>query len=543
MKKFRKTVDKGIAYFKRNGAGSFVRRLIRKIELLQPVNYTRWLKKHSASRKELAWQRTHIPDGFPQIGIYIAGNGDQEAYGKTAGSLEKQSYQGFELYTPGQKIGEKYLLILRAGTLAEPDMLYAFASAIQKYPQGELFYSDHDEICKGARSTCNPQCKPEFDLYYLRSWNYIGDAFMVSAALAGRIGLPEERKGDAAFYDYLLRCAEKTQQVIRIPRILFHELPGRRNVQEEKLALEEHYRRLSVPAKVKIQKKNGIYAAEYQYEDVPLVSVIIPNKDNKEQLSECVESILKEGGYDNLEILIVENNSEQESTFRCYEELQKKDSRVRVLEWHESFQYSKMNNDAAREAKGDYLLFLNNDTKVKRPGYLAEMMNIGRRPDVGAVGARLYYGDNTIQHAGVVIGYGGVAGHAFEGMPEEQYQKLPFASALRQVSAVTAACMLVRREAFEAAGGFCEELKVAYNDVDLCLSIRERGWKVIYCPQAELYHYESQTRGLEMTTAKAKRVLGEQALFQEKWRKQLKEGDSCYNPNLTLESSDFSLKR
>lgn len=543
MKKFRKTVDKGIAYFKRNGAGGFVRRLIRKIELLRPVNYPEWLKKHSAPRKELAWQRTHIPDGFPKIGVYIAGDGDQVAYGKTVDSLEKQSYQGFELYTPAQKVSGKYLLILKAGTLAEPDMLYTFASAIQKYPQGELLYSDHDELREGVRGTCNPQCKPEFDLYYLRSRNYIGDAFMVSAALAGRIGLPDEKKRDAVFYDYLLRCAEKTQQVIRIPRILFHELPGQRNVQEEKMALEEHYCRLSIPAKVKIQKEDGIYAAEYQYKDAPLVSVIIPNKDNEEQLLECVESILKEGGYDNLEILIVENNSEQESTFRCYEELQKKDSRVRVMVWQGSFQYSKMNNDAAREAKGEYLLFLNNDTKVKRPGCLAEMMNVGRCPDVGAVGAGLYYGDHTIQHAGVVIGYGGVAGHAFEGMPEEQYKKLPFASAHRQVSAVTAACMLVRREAFEAAGGFCEELKVAYNDVDLCLSIREKGWKVIYCPQAELYHYESQTRGLEMTTEKAKRVLGEQAFFQKKWQKQLKAGDSCYNPNLTLESSDFSLKR
>lgn len=543
MNKLRKTVDKGIAYLKRNGAGGFVKRLIRKLGLLRPVNYPKWLKRHSVSHKELAWQRTHIPADFLQMGIYIAGNGDQAAYAKTVDSLEQQSYRGFALHTPGQKIGEKYLLILKAGTLAEPDMLYAFASAIQKYPQGELFYSDHDEIRKGARSTCNPHCKPEFDLYFLRSWNYIGDAFLVSTALAGRVGLPDERKGDAVLYDYLLRCAEKTQRVIRIPRILFHELPGRRNAQEEKLALEEHYRRLSIPAKVKIQKKNGIYAAEYRYGDTPLVSVIIPNKDNKEQLLECVESILREGGYENLEILIVENNSEQESTFRCYEELQKQDHRVRVMIWQESFQYSKLNNDAAREAKGEYLLFLNNDTKVKRPGCVAEMMNVGRCPDVGAVGAALYYGDNTIQHAGVVIGYGGVAGHAFEGMTKEQYQKTVYASALRQVSAVTAACMLVRREAFDAAGGFCEELKVAYNDVDLCLSIKEKGWKVIYCPQAELYHYESQTRGLEMTTAKAKRVLGEQAFFQKKWQKQLKEGDTCYSPNLTLESSDFSLKR
>lgn len=543
MNRFRKMLDKGIAYFKRNGLRGFVRRMIRKAVLARPVNYEKWLKKHSASSKELAWQRAHIPEDFPVFDIYITEKAKQAVHDRTVRSLQAQSYQGYELCTSIQGTKAEYVLILRDGTVTEPDMLYTFAQEIRKNPGAELIYADHDEIREAGDKTCNPHCKPEFDLYYLRSQNYIGDAFAVSLNVAEKAGTLDETKEEAAVYDYLLRCAEKTQRAIRIPRILFHEQAGTVNAGKEKQALEEHYRRLSIAANVEIQKNDGIYRTEYLYESEPLVSVIIPNKDNEKQLAECVESVLEQSGYHHIEILIIENNSEKESTFHCYESLQKKDSRVRIVPWKGKFQYSKINNDAVCQAKGEYLLFLNNDTKVKTPGFLAEMMNIGRRPDVGAVGARLYYGDHTIQHAGVILGYGGVAGHAFEGTSGERYENLPFVPALRQFSAVTAACMLVKRTAFEAAGGFSEELGIAYNDVDLCLSIREKGWNVIYCPQAELYHYESQTRGLEMTKEKAKRVLGEQQFFREKWQTQLDQGDGCYNPNLTLESADFSLKR
>ncbi len=543
MKKFRKMADKGIAYLKRNGIRGFAKRMTRKALLSRPVHYGRWLKKHSASPQELKWQRENIPKDFAKIGVIILGTEGSAAYRETLQSLEEQSYRGFEICSACSQPTCGYLLLLEEGTVAQPEALYVFAEEIQKHPQGMLFYSDHDERKAGGGGSENPCCKPEFDLYYLQSKNYIGTAFLVSEGLVQKAGMPDESKQGAVFYDYLLRCAEKTESVIRIPRILFHEPQKSVDTGLEKRALMEHYRRLQVPVRALTEEKRGIYAAQYRYEDGALVSVIIPNKDNEEQLKACVESVLKEGGYENLEILIVENNSEKESTFACYQALERADSRVRVITWQGAFQYSKINNDAARQARGDYLLFLNNDTKVKQSRFLAELMNIGRRPDVGAVGARLSYGDGSIQHGGVILGYGGIAGHAFEGMSGEQYEKLPFVPALRQAAAVTAACMLAKRKAFEMAGGFCEELKVAYNDVDLCLSMREKGWKVLYCPQAQMYHYESQTRGLEMTKEKAQRVLAEQKIFQKRWQKQLEKGDPYYNPNLTLECANFSLKR
>ena len=273
------------------------------------------------------------------------------------------------------------------------------------------------------------------------------------------------------------------------------------------------------------------------------MSVIIPNKDHIEDLRLCVESLLEQGGYEPLEILIVENNSEEEATFQGYEEMKKADERIRLLNWSGVFNYSAINNDAAKKAHGEYLLFLNNDTKIKEPGALRELMDCIQREKAGAVGARLFYGDLTIQHAGVVLGYGGIAGHAFEGMSQTEYENLRYAKVIRQMSAVTAACMLVDRRAFEQIGGFTEKLGVAYNDIDLCMKLRKAGWMILYDPAAQMYHYESQTRGFEMSTEKAERVKREAEYFCQTWKEELHGGDPFYNASLTLEKPDFSLKR
>lgn len=505
---------KGVAYLKRYGVWGFLKRAYRKVVLSRPVNYEKWKKSRIASKKELAMQKAYPFQKKITFGIYILGDGEKKQ--KTLESLAKQSYDRY-LVQEDKKHTEDYLMILAAGTVLRPETLFHFAKAVEQCPEADFLYGDYDFYETDSEKTENLQCTPEFDLYYLRSRNYIGQMFVCSNLLAQDAALFYAMEQKEGIDSCLMRCAEKAEHAVRIPRLLSH------------------------------QQKNGAeykpISKENRWLDQPLLSVIIPNKDCAEQLEECVQSVITLGGYDNLEILIVENNSEQPQSFACYERLCQMDRRIRVMKWSDPFHYSRMNNDAAAIAKGEYLLFLNNDTKVISPGCLKELMNVGQQKDVGAVGARLYYADGTIQHAGVILGLGGVAGHALEGMTPEQYASYPFAYAVRQVCAVTAACMLVKKECFWQAGGFSEELRVAYNDIDLCMKMRKSGWKILYCPQAELFHYESQTRGLEMTREKAQRLKGEQEVFCRNWRRELDAGDPFYSPNLTLEKSDFSLKR
>lgn len=542
MEKIIKFASKGVAYLRRNGIREFGKRAARKVVLSMPLDYEKWLERQRPSGKELKRQQREASERRIRIGIYIpAAEEQQNLRSRTVKSLKEQSDQNYCF--PEEFPGEaEYLLFLREGVRLEPDALFVLVSAAENNPEMELFYADQDLQGKTGKGSECPECKPCFDPYYLQSRNYIGDAFLVRRSLVLRTGMPDTGKKSAVFYDYLLRCAEQTEKVMRIPEVLFH-MPVCRPDPLEKEALAGHYRRLRISADIQDSAREGTYLTHYRYQDTPLLSVIIPNCDQAAQLRSCVESVLEMGGYDNLEILIVENNSRESETFSCYGELVRKDPRVRILTWKGKFHYSAINNDAVKEAKGEYLLFLNNDTRVRTAGSVDALMNLVRRPDVGAVGARLTYEDDTIQHAGVILGFGGIAGHALEGASREVYERQPFALSVRQLSAVTAACMAVKKKAFLEAGGFSDQLAVAYNDIDLCLSMRQRGWKVLYCPQAEVYHFESRTRGLEMTKEKAERVKREETLFRDRWKDLLEAGDPFYHPNLTLEKPDFSLKR
>ena len=241
--------------------------------------------------------------------------------------------------------------------------------------------------------------------------------------------------------------------------------------------------------------------------------------------------------------MIVENNSTDEDTFRFYEKLEREKSNVRVIYYKGDFNFSDIMNYGAANAKGSYYLLLNNDTEIINPDCLEEMLGYCMRPDVGAVGARLYYEDDTIQHAGVVIGFGGIAGHCFVLHPRGNTGYFHRIICAQDYSAVTAACMMVRKEVFDAVQGFSTELAVAFNDIDFCLKVRSIGKLIVYNPYAELHHYESKSRGLEDTPEKVARFNREIAVFEKRWPEILRDGDPYYNPNLTLESQDFSLKR
>lgn len=304
-------------------------------------------------------------------------------------------------------------------------------------------------------------------------------------------------------------------------------------------AVQAHYDRMEIPAKVEQGRYYGMYRTFYQWKERPLVSIIIPNKDHIEDLRKCILSIGRQA-YDNYEILIVENNSTEEETFAYYKEIESE--KIHVLFYEGGFNFSKINNFGAEQAKGTYYLLLNNDTEMIGEHCLEELLYPCMREDVGIVGARLYYEDDTVQHAGVIIGFGGMAGHTFIGMDREDNGYFSRSICTQDLSAVTAACMMTKKSVFEEVNGLDEELIVAFNDIDYCLRVRETGKLVIFNPYAELYHYESKSRGLENSAEKVERFNREVAFFTKRWEGILKDGDPYYNPNLTLDRADFSLK-
>ena len=260
-----------------------------------------------------------------------------------------------------------------------------------------------------------------------------------------------------------------------------------------------------------------------------------------EDLRRCISSIVEKSTWENYEIIVVENNSETKEIFSYYDELQN-NPQIRVVTFEGKFNYSKINNFGVSLATGDYVLLLNNDTQVITINWMEELLMYAQRPDVGAVGGKLYYGDKTIQHAGVVIGFGGIAGHTFIGLHKAENSYFHRAMSTQDYSAVTAACLMTKKALFDEVGGFTEKLAVAFNDIDYCMKVRASNHLVVYNPYALLYHYESKSRGLEDTPEKVARFNREIKIFSERWPEILKDGDPYYNPNLTLRKSNFALR-
>ncbi|HIR94263.1 MAG TPA: glycosyltransferase family 2 protein, partial [Candidatus Egerieimonas intestinavium] len=288
----------------------------------------------------------------------------------------------------------------------------------------------------------------------------------------------------------------------------------------------------------------GRYRSIWKIQGEPLVSIVIPNKDHLSDLKRCLDSIYRKSTYRNFEVLVLENNSTSQEIFRFYEELENTYENLKVLRWEKGFNYAAINNFGAEQAKGEYLLFLNNDTEVITPDWLEELLGYCQREDVGAVGAKLYYPNDTIQHAGIVLGMGadGVAGHILYGTERGRFTYAGRANSTQDISAVTAACMMVKKEIHQKIEGFDSGFAVAFNDVDYCLRIRELGKLVVFDAFVELYHYESNSRGKEDTREKQKRLKQEAERFHRRWKSILEKGDPYYNPNLSLLLCDCSLR-
>lgn len=587
-------IQKGLRYLKHYGVKEFWVRLHERFEP-EEVPYGPWYEQYIPTREELEKQRKKKWNYGPKISIIVPAYKTPEAFlRQMMDSLLAQTYANWELCIANaspEDASMEYVLkeyakkdsrilwkkleenkgiaentneafamatgefagLLDHDDLLAPNALYEVAKALETEPDIDVLYTDEDKV-RGDEvlEHFQPHLKPDFNIDLLRSNNYICHFFVVRKSLLEKTGGFRREYDGAQDYDFIFRCTQAAGKIHHIPEILYHWRTHQSSTADNpesklyafeagKRAIEENLRQNGLIGEVSHTKDYGFYRVKYPVQGEPLVSIIIPNKDAKEDLEKCIRSILEKSSYTNYEILIVENNSTGEEIFSYYKELSE-NSKIRLLRWKREFNYSAINNYGAKKAKGDYLLFLNNDTEVISPDWIEEMLGFCQRPDTGIVGARLYFGNNTVQHAGTVIGIGGIAGHMFTDMPRERSGYMHKAAIIQDLSAVTAACMMVRRQVFDEVQGFEEQLSVAFNDVDFCLRVREKQYLVVYDPYVELYHYESKSRGAEDSKEKVRRFQSEIEFMRCRWETLLKKGDPYYNKNLSLVKWNYSLK-
>jgi GT2 family glycosyltransferase len=436
-----------------------------------------------------------------------------------------------------------------------PTALFECMRELERYPQADFIYSDEDKIIEATGHHTEAHFKSDLNMELLRSNNYICHLSVVKKSLADKVGGLYTQFNGSQDHDYVLRCVEKAECVRHIPRILYHWRINDNSTAKSAStktyantagvnAVSAHLKRMGIDGEVKNGVAPGFYDIRYKLTEKPLVSVIIPNKDHLDDLTRCLESMENVNNYHNVEYIVVENNSVLEDTFEGYKELEKKyGDKFKLVKWDGIFNYSAINNFGARYAKGEYILLLNNDTSVIEPDSLRCMLAQCQRAEVGIVGAKLLYDDDTVQHAGVIIGYQGVAGHAFTGIGDDVYGYFARAVLSQELSAVTAACLLTKRSVFDEVGGLDESFEVAFNDIDYCMKVRAAGYKIIYDPHAKLHHYEYKSRGAEDTGKKQERFGGEIMHFIDKWRAVLIAGDMYYNPNLELVGELYTIKK
>lgn len=446
--------------------------------------------------------------------------------------------------------------------LITSDAMFYIAKALNEDNTIEAIYSDEDKIDMESKEYFLPHFKSDFNIDLLCSHNYITHLFVVRADIVKASGGILSEFDGAQDHDFDLRVLEKCSNIYHIPRVLYHwrthpdstaDHPEAKMYAYEngRRAVENHYKRLGIPARVELDTHLGYYRTIYQWPDTPMLSIVIPNMNHADDLKECIDSITQKTTYPNYELVIVENNSDDPAIFNFYKELEhRNDINATVVDFTKShpdtkgtFNFSALVNYGVKNSKGEYILLLNNDTRMINPDAISEMMGFVRREDVGAVGARLYYGNNTVQHAGLILGLGGVANSQFLGSGREQVGYFYRSTCVQDLSAVTGACLMTSRENYDAVGGFDEGLAVAFNDVDYCLKLRDKGLLCVYTPFSEWYHLESISRGADLEDENKKaRMESETKYFMCKWKALYEKGDPYYNPNLSLNAFDYSFK-
>lgn len=527
-------------------------------------SYDTWYRNNSPDEEKLEKQRKEESDFMPKISMILA---SPKSYLKeTIQSLLQQTYKNWEVCILAEnteqvkKIVDQFqnerityhtastiqnalnfmtgdlICYIDHDVILAPNAFYEIAKRFYEDEMIDIVYSDEDQISMKHNIYYDPQFKSDFNIDLLRSTNYIGHFFTCKRKIFEETG---ELRCDQS-YDLILRSVEKTNHISHIPEVLYHNCFVEKETvdsEEDIKAIQAHLHRIGEEADVEAMKQPGCYKTTYVVKGDPLVSVIIPNKDNVDSLKKCILSIVERSTYTNYEIIIVENNSCEKETFEFYQFIQKINNRIKVVNWNGTgFNYSSINNFGVKYAKGEYLLLLNNDIEVITSDWIERMIGICQRKDVGIVGAKLLYPDHTIQHCGVIIGLGGVAGHMFTDAAEEDPGYFSRAILQQDLSAVTAACLMVKREVYEEADGLEEKLKVAFNDIDFCLKVREKGYLIVLDPNVNLFHYESKSRGKEDSLEKFERFSGEVAFMKNKWGSVIDKGDPYYNCHLSLEN-------
>lgn len=586
-------VKNAVNYLKKNGVKQFIERVKAGPNDLW-LKYNEWFEHTKVSKQEIERQKNVVFEYSPKISIIVATYNTAENYLKEMiDSVVNQTYSNWQLcigdgstndsvenyvrehYLNDSRIVFKrleknygisgnmngaldlvtgdYVGLFDHDDLLTPDALFEIVSSMQEI-RHDVVYTDEDKLNDKNKRFEDPHFKPDFSIDQLRSHNYITHFFVVSMDIVNEIGGLRSEYDGSQDHDFIFRCVEKANSIHHIPKILYHwrmhPLSTAQDPESKmycyvsgKKAIEAHYERMGIDAKVEMlpQPLYGMYHTTYAIKGEPLVSILIPNMNQKNTLEKCINSLYNVNTYKNFEIVIIENNSTEQEIFDYYKELENTHDNVRIVTWQGVFNYSEINNFGVKHTKGDYILFLNNDTEVISPDAITEMLGCAQREEVGVVGAKLFYEDDTVQHCGVVVGYKGYATAAFSLLEKDAFGYMGRPRVTTNFSAVTAACMMVKRKDFDEVSGFDPRFRVACNDVDLCLKIRGLDKLVVQNVFSHWYHYESKTRGLEDTPEKLERFNNEVALFQEKWPEILKNGDPFHNVNFILDEGPFTI--
>lgn len=444
-----------------------------------------------------------------------------------------------------------------AGDILHPYTLFYLERQIDKSDESLIIYFDEWHFKKDVKKSFENNYKSDFSFLTFYSKNIIGDFFFVDAESFKKLGGYDIKKKSAKYYDYVLRFTEQknlisddaaNRYIIHITEPMYYkkysDITREEKIEKDVLeieALNEHMERRRLEVRISYDDETFQRHIFYPIKKKEKVSIIIPNKEHKNDLKRCIDSIRKKTKYTNYDIVIVENGSQSDEIKQYYKEISKQ-SGIKVIEWDKGFNFSAINNYGVKNADGEYIILLNNDVEIISESWIDEMLTYAQLSEVGAVGCMLYYPDDTVQHAGVILGIGGVAGHSHKHFKSSQGGYNDRMLYPQELSAVTAACMMTQKETYLKAGGLDERFQVAFNDIDYCMQVRKMGLKVVFTPYAKLYHYESISRGYETTEAKEKRFRSETELFLNKWEVELEKGDSYYNPHLTLRYENFELK-
>lgn len=579
---------------KENGVSqsiSKIRRKVKKANVDIGINYDEWFKKNKLTDEELEIQREYEFIYKPKISVIIPTYNTKVNFLKDViESVRNQTYSNWELcIADGASIDEdtiktlkeyekidkrirvkylkenymisgntnkalelvtgEYIALLDHDDLITDNALFEYVKVLNQDNTVDFMYSDEDKIDQDGKEFFDPSFKPDWSRDTFRSTNYICHFTIFSKKLLDEVGYFNHEFDGSQDYEMFLRLTEKCNKITHIPKILYHWRVHKDStaggmgakdycIDAGKRALTAHLERCGEEGIVKNGKFPGCYKIEYIIKEEKKVSIIIPNKDELDMLKVCIESIFNKTTYKNYEILIVENNSTSEEIFQYYKELTLKDN-IKVITWEKEFNYSAINNYGVKSSNGEFIVLLNNDVEIISENWIEEMIMHAQRKEIGTVGAALYYKDDTIQHQGVLLGIGGVAEHLGKGLLRGEPGNMGRMFMILNVTAVTGACLMMRKELFNVLGGLNEDLGVAYNDVDLCLKAREKGYLNLVTPYAELYHYESKSRGLDISEEKINRLKKETEIFNSIWG--VNKTDNYYNVNFSKQSGNFKL--